>query len=347
MKDLYNEFFHIPEDGKIQDKVMVTRVSITVIAIALCLLVMSFTAYSYFAYNVTSTSNVIQTANFEIEVAVEPNIESRAAVAKSGKSFVYDLLADTEYTFTVKYSENSTTKTGFCSISIDGSEKVYYTEQVAAEIANIPEAIVFSITPKDNMTITLAANWGTSSFYGNDNTGNEIYIENNEKVTIELDKEEDDKNPDDGAVNGITVPDTTKAPETTKTPETTKSPETTKAPETTKSPETTKVPDTTKVPETTDSPEPKPPVETTASPETTKTPETTAAPETTVVPETTTEPIAETTAPEEETTTAAPETTTEPEETTISPETTVADIDLESPEGDDVTNEETTQVEAN
>ena len=71
MRKFYNEFFYIPKHGKIREKVMLTRIAMTVTIVIMCLAAMSITAYAYFSYNITSASNKIQAANFETNVNIQ------------------------------------------------------------------------------------------------------------------------------------------------------------------------------------------------------------------------------------------------------------------------------------
>ena len=54
MRKLYNEFFYIPKHGKVREKVMLTRLTMTITIVIMCLAAMSITAYAYFSYNITS-----------------------------------------------------------------------------------------------------------------------------------------------------------------------------------------------------------------------------------------------------------------------------------------------------
>ncbi len=318
MKDLYNEFFRVTENQKIQDKVMITRVTTTAISIILCLFVMAFSAYSYFSYNVASSSNIIQSANFEINVTVELANNGKTApeiINNDGKYFTARLKADTNYKFTVEYSEESSVKTGFCSINLIGCDGTFYTEQLAKDIDGISKKIVFYIIPDNDTTIEICANWGTSSLYGEDNTNNKFYIENEKQLSIEVIPQLE---------NEITLPDeeTTIVPST----DTTKPEETTLAPTESTKPDDTTIgsvestiiePDTTKTEETTSTETTGTVESTTVIPETTK-PEETTGPDTTGTVESTTV-APETTKPEETTTT---ETITTVDSTTVAPETT-------------------------
>lgn len=90
MKELYNEFFHIPKHGKVREKVMLMRTAITVVIMIVCLAAMSITAYAYFSYNVTSGSNTIKAANFDalITITDENNISVNPSSTDGKKTFL-------------------------------------------------------------------------------------------------------------------------------------------------------------------------------------------------------------------------------------------------------------------
>lgn len=68
MRKFYRDFFYIPKYGKVQEKVMLTRVTMTVAIVIMCLAAMGFTAYAYFSCDVTSGFNTIQAANFASKI---------------------------------------------------------------------------------------------------------------------------------------------------------------------------------------------------------------------------------------------------------------------------------------
>ena len=117
MRKLYNEFFYIPKYGKIREKVMLARVSMTAVIMAVCLVAMSITAYAYFSYNVTSGSNAIKAASFYTDVTVQITDEDGIAVENSNitpitsdhKKFrVEGLEVGRWYQFTIAKSDGNT-----------------------------------------------------------------------------------------------------------------------------------------------------------------------------------------------------------------------------------------------
>ena len=70
MKKVYDEFFGVSEDGIVREKVMLTRVVITVTVMVVCLIAMGLSAFAYFSSDVSSNSNIIRAANFDMKVTV-------------------------------------------------------------------------------------------------------------------------------------------------------------------------------------------------------------------------------------------------------------------------------------
>ena len=74
MKELYNEYFYVPEDGKVRDKVLLTRITVSVIAILFCIVAMSITAFAYFSHGIISSSNTIQSASYDLDITPPEDI---------------------------------------------------------------------------------------------------------------------------------------------------------------------------------------------------------------------------------------------------------------------------------
>ena len=111
MRKLFNEFFYIPQHGKVREKVMLTRIAMTVTIVIMCLAAMSITAYAYFSYNITSGSNIIKSASFYTDVTVQITAEDGTAVdtittnTSDHKSHSAELSANKTYTITVKHND--------------------------------------------------------------------------------------------------------------------------------------------------------------------------------------------------------------------------------------------------
>ena len=171
MRKLYNEFFYIPKHGKIREKVMLTRVAMTITIVIMCLAAMSITAYAYFSYNVTSGFNTIKVASFYTDVTVQITAEDGTVVetittnTSDHKSHSAELSANKTYTITVKHNDRSTAQTGFVIVTAEGCETKYHTQQLGRDGDGNTYTITFKLTPGANTIVTFRSHWGTSSFY--------------------------------------------------------------------------------------------------------------------------------------------------------------------------------------
>lgn len=196
MRKLYEEFFYVPKcgKGKIRDKVMLMRTALTVVVMVVCLAAMGITAYAYFAYNITSASNLIQTANFQTKVSIQisdsenqsilmeqPNKNSQTATLQAGKSYI------------VTIAKEGTAKTGFCVISATGCDvKNYHTQQIGENVrsdAKGMNSITFTLIVTDTTVVSFYSHWGTSSYYADyEDRGinNDLYIIDGETVIMQI-----------------------------------------------------------------------------------------------------------------------------------------------------------------
>ena len=180
MRKLYNEFFYIPKHGKVREKVMLTRVVMTVTIVIMCLAAMSLTAYAYFSYNITSASNTIQAANFEANVLITITSSNNdpVAVTKDGKVQTATLDAG-EYTVLLTKGA-STANTGFCIITINDTD--YFTQQIGNDVErNLTDgsaSVEFTVKVSSATKIEIISHWGTSKYYGyKDESRPEIFID--------------------------------------------------------------------------------------------------------------------------------------------------------------------------
>lgn len=193
MRKLYNEFFYIPKHGKVREKVMLTRVAMTVMIVIMCLAAMSITAYAYFSYNITSGSNIIKSASFYTDVTVQVAAEDGTAVdtittnTSDHKSHSAELSANKTYTITVKHNDRSTAQTGFVIVTAEGCETKYHTQQLGRDGDGNTYTITFKLTPGANTVVTFRSHWGTSTYYGyaGDSDNNiEEYILDGEDIEL-------------------------------------------------------------------------------------------------------------------------------------------------------------------
>lgn len=200
MRKLFKEFYHIPEQGKICEKTIVTRLVLTITIIIVCLMGMTFTAYAYFSCNVSSDLNVIKSANFEMNVSVEIadskgknlNSEVKPITSDYQKFKLSDLKVGEWYTVTITPNEKSTVKTGFALITATNCKETYHTQQLGVD-ANMPGGVTseikFMLMVTDVTDVILEAHWGTSSYYPElENANLERYItyQNSEMEKIKM-----------------------------------------------------------------------------------------------------------------------------------------------------------------
>ena len=202
MRKLYNEFFYVPKygKGKVREKVMLARTALTVVIMVVCLAAMGITAYAYFAYNVTSASNIIKAANFETKVSIQisdSNNEPVPVEQLNSKTQVATLSAGKEYSVTIEKA--GTAQTGFCVISAEGCDvEKYHTQQIGKDVKSNTEgtnSITFTLTVTDTTDVTFYSHWGTSTYYADyeDKGDNDVlYIIDGETVNL--------------IINGVTNP---------------------------------------------------------------------------------------------------------------------------------------------
>ena len=193
MRKLYNEFFYIPKHGKVREKVMLTRIAMTVTIVIMCLAAMSITAYAYFSYNITSGSNTIKAASFYTDVTVQITAEDGTVVetittnTSDHKSHSAELSANKTYTITLKHNDRSTAQTGFVIVTAEGCETKYHTQQLGRDGDGNTYTITFKLTPGANTVVTFRSHWGTSTYYGyaGDSDNNiEEYILDGEDIEL-------------------------------------------------------------------------------------------------------------------------------------------------------------------
>ena len=185
MRKLYNEFFYIPKHGKVREKVMLTRIAMTVTIVIMCLAAMSITAYAYFSYNITSASNTIKAANFEanVSIIITDSKSNAIPITKDGKIQTANLEAG-KYTIQLTRG-NSTAHKGFCVITI--GDKDYYTDQIGVDAEkNLDDASVkFYLWLSAPTKIEVLSHWGTSVYYGyKDADRTEIFIVSDDTLDL-------------------------------------------------------------------------------------------------------------------------------------------------------------------
>ncbi len=186
MKAFYYEFFHIPEQGKIQDKVLMARVVLAAVLIILCMLAMSLSAYAFYAVGL-STHSTIRTAHFAAQLEILDG--SGTPVDYETQDGVYQAELQPDF-YTVRLSYGGDAETGFCVVRLN--EQQYHSRQFFVENWASDE-LVLMLEIYEPSELTVVPHWGTSScyeeFYENGNA--EYYLIGGETLTVGTPQEEE------------------------------------------------------------------------------------------------------------------------------------------------------------
>ena len=241
MRKLFNEFFYIPQHGKVREKVMLIRLASLITIVILCLAAMSITAYAYFSYNVTSGSNIIRSATFKTEVQVQITdsngkaVDTVKPITSDYKSFkIEGLTVGETYTISVApIKDEKAAKTGFVVVTADNCPDTYYTQQLGKDEkveGGETNKLSFEIMITDSATVYLRAHWGTSSYYDEfQNKAEELYITQDETIKLivngfdepNVEKEDASDKADgttDSTTENTTPPNSTTPPESQTNP---------------------------------------------------------------------------------------------------------------------------------
>ncbi|MBO5211249.1 MAG: hypothetical protein J6B80_04905 [Clostridia bacterium] len=171
MKKLYMEYFKISDDSKITDKAMLGRVISTVAVILVCVVTMSFTAFAFFTSDATSSVAPIQTAVFDVDIAVNNgDVDVVVSDTDSNLYSIYNKTADNknylsagEYTFVITRTAESSASTGYCVITV--GDDILHTYQLSALESRIE--FTLKLAHDTSVPVTVNAQWGTSIYYAN------------------------------------------------------------------------------------------------------------------------------------------------------------------------------------
>ena len=121
---------------------------------------MSLSAYASFSATVTSDYNTINGTYYWLDILVD------GTPIKDGEA----TLSGGEHTVTLTKTAGSTATTGFCRIT--ANEDHYYTQQIGADVNSAAPldsiTIQISVPAGRKVNIEFAPSWGTSIYYGAD-----------------------------------------------------------------------------------------------------------------------------------------------------------------------------------
>ena len=183
MKELYNEYYYVDKKTKITDKVLITRIGISVFIIIFSLFSMTFAAYGFFASDISSASNTVKTSRYDLSVTgVRIEEQTRAADNSTPEEEIVTEMVVTKnddgsftlipgkYVFTISRAESENmASTGYCKIMFDrNADDVYFTNQIG-EVADSETPVNLrkvTIVVYSNTTVSFIPSWGGVSYAG-------------------------------------------------------------------------------------------------------------------------------------------------------------------------------------
>lgn len=169
-RKLYKDFLYIPkhDKGRVREKVMLTRVALSVMVILLCMAAMSITAYAFFTHTTYSGVKPLQVASWSITVSCAEDVPPT-----EGSYRLDNTAGDAPrvYTFTVAKDAAATATVGYVKIvtTVDGSEQTYYTQPLGSfllegTMTEDPDRQVCIRVPAGKaVTVRFVGEWGSCS----------------------------------------------------------------------------------------------------------------------------------------------------------------------------------------
>ncbi len=181
MKKLYNEYFRIPANRKVREKVVLFRmIFAAIVVILLCLPSMCYTAYAVYTSNAVSSANKITAADFSASVTITDAFGAAADVTTADDRVFYANLPAGTYGITL--TPAGSVETGFFLLNAEGSAAQYHTQQISENGQKCE--ITFTLVLATRAQVRLEAHWGTSFHYGYPGEGSSLYIRNTDEVNL-------------------------------------------------------------------------------------------------------------------------------------------------------------------
>lgn len=162
MKKMYEEYFRVSENGKIREKVFVSRIVVAVIGILVWMSAIGFTAYAYFTSSITSSSNTIEAATYSTEIVIKDASDVEMTPTVDNIDYIYGLGSGT-YAVTIKALGNATT--GYCKIvvgDVNAETSVkYYTIPMSPDEQQPNNVLTFTIQCYESSDVHIITNWGS------------------------------------------------------------------------------------------------------------------------------------------------------------------------------------------
>ena len=186
MRKVYEEYLYVPEEGKIKESVFIMWIADAIVCMVCCLSAMGFSAYAFFTRSITSGSNTIVAATYNVEIQVskdEKGSLTKVTPTENQLIYTYDL-SKGAYIVTLKASGNA--KMGYCKIVVgdmdaETSEK-YFTIQISTDETDENHQLEFQVECYEERTqVHIIPNWGSCSEKEERRIG---YNEENTLITI-------------------------------------------------------------------------------------------------------------------------------------------------------------------
>lgn len=164
MRLLVRKLFCAADVGKIEKNSYMSGMIMSMLAIVICLIAMCGSAYAFFTSTLTSECNVIQAAEFDIDI-----IESENSCVTKQSKYIYMLNSNqTEYNLVFELLESGTATTGYAKVifelgeesSPDYQKTELYTKQIVEDGSQKIEVLMplgYSVK------VTFVPQWGTYS----------------------------------------------------------------------------------------------------------------------------------------------------------------------------------------
>lgn len=193
MRKLYNEYFHISENGILREKVFFARIAVSVACIVLCMAALGFNAYAFFTSEVTSSMNVIKSANYDLDIVVTKDdgsgtiIQPTVPVVAEGENIsvipgaTTYTLGQGKYILSFTKVEGGAT-TGYAKILVGKDVKPFFTKQIGGVVDDNKKEITsrtVSISLEADATVWITPCWGT---YAGNATDTDLISDGNELV---------------------------------------------------------------------------------------------------------------------------------------------------------------------
>lgn len=187
MRKIYDEYFHVPEEGEgvVREKVFFSRLTLSIVCMLICMLAMGYNAYAFFTTNIESTANVIQASTYTLDVNGVAIPAVNGSFNRAADERYQFTLQPGIYDFTLTKSEQATAQTGYAKIEI--GERAFYTQQIGGVLDGNNQEIksrTIRIKVDAETTIKIVECWGTYS--GNTATpiAEDVIIESQKMIEV-------------------------------------------------------------------------------------------------------------------------------------------------------------------